>query len=131
MTVWLSEIIVFRSFLSSFRYGAAGPTRAFLLALWLTIPGWAQATYTFDAGGRLIKASYGSNGSINYTYDAAGNLIGRSVQPGSASVITSVATANGGDYIAQNTFVVIKGNNLVPPTTPAAGVNWSSAPSFA
>jgi len=33
--------------------------------------------------------------------------------------------------IAQNTWVEIKGTNLVPATTAAAGVIWSSAPEFA
>jgi len=45
--------------------------------------------------------------------------------------ITSVAVANGGTDIAQNAWIVIKGVSLVPPTTPAAGVIWSSAPDFA
>jgi uncharacterized protein (TIGR03437 family) len=46
-------------------------------------------------------------------------------------VITSVSTASGGSNIAQNTFIVIKGTNLVPASTPAAGMIWSTAPSFA
>jgi len=45
--------------------------------------------------------------------------------------ITSVMTASGGSAIAQNTWVVIKGKNLVPGATPASGVTWSSAPDFA
>ena len=49
----------------------------------------------------------------------------------SGQTITSVTTADGGPVIAQNTFVVIKGVNLVPADTPASGVIWSSAPSFA
>jgi uncharacterized protein (TIGR03437 family) len=46
-------------------------------------------------------------------------------------MITSVTTANAGAAIAQNTFIVIKGTNLVPANTAAAGVIWSTAPSFA
>jgi uncharacterized protein (TIGR03437 family) len=91
----------------------------------------AQAVYTYDNGGRLTRVSYGAAGSVSYTYDAAGNLISRSVAAAGSSVITSVDTASGGSDIAQNTFIVITGVNLVPATTPAAGVNWSSAPSFA
>ncbi len=45
--------------------------------------------------------------------------------------ITSVAVANGGADIAQNTWIAIKGRSLVPSTTPAAGVIWSTAPEFA
>lgn len=89
-----------------------------------------QASYTYDTAGHLTKANYGAAGSVVYTYDPAGNLIGRMVQTG-GSIITSVNTAGGGSNIAQNTFIVIKGSNLVPATTPAAGVIWSSAPSFA
>jgi uncharacterized protein (TIGR03437 family) len=90
----------------------------------------AQAVYTYDNAGRLTRVSYGAAGSVAYTYDAAGNLISRSVAARASSMITSVYTAGGGSDIAQNTFVVITGVNLVPATTPAAGVNWSSAPSF-
>jgi uncharacterized protein (TIGR03437 family) len=54
---------------------------------------------------------------------------------GSTSVatptITSVTVANGGANIAQNTFIVIKGTNLVPANTAASGVIWNTAPSFA
>ena len=46
-------------------------------------------------------------------------------------IISSVVTAYAGPAIAQNTFIVIKGADLVPATTPAGGVIWSSAPSFA
>jgi uncharacterized protein (TIGR03437 family) len=47
------------------------------------------------------------------------------------AAIASVAVANGGPDIAQNTWIVIKGTNLVPDYTPAAGVIWSTAPEFA
>ena len=46
-------------------------------------------------------------------------------------VITSVTTAFAGPVIAQNDYIVIKGTNLVPADTPASGVIWSTAPSFA
>jgi uncharacterized protein (TIGR03437 family) len=36
-----------------------------------------------------------------------------------------------GPGIAQNTYIVIKGANLAPAATAAAGVIWSTAPSFA
>jgi len=47
------------------------------------------------------------------------------------SAITDVSVAWGGTSIAQNTYIVVKGVNLVPATTPAAGVIWSNAPDFA
>ena len=47
------------------------------------------------------------------------------------STIAMVNTSWGGTDIAQNTFIEVKGTNLVPATTPAAGVIWSSAPDFA
>lgn len=49
----------------------------------------------------------------------------------SGPAIISVSTANGGPGIAQNTYIVIKGEDLVPPTTSANGAIWGSAPSFA
>jgi uncharacterized protein (TIGR03437 family) len=91
----------------------------------------AQAVYTYDNAGHLTRVSYGAAGAVVYNYDAAGNLLGRSLAAAGGSVITSVNTASGGSTIAQNTFIVIKGANLVPATTPAAGVIWSTAPSFA
>src|SRR5579883_2772438 len=91
---------------------------------------FGQVAYTYDAGGHLTRAASATGGSIVYAYDAAGNLVGRTVQLGPASIITSVATADGGSFIAQNTFVTITGNNLVPANTPREGVIWSNAPSF-
>ncbi len=46
-------------------------------------------------------------------------------------LITSVKTAFGSPYVAYNTWLQINGTNLAPTTTPAAGVVWSNAPSFA
>jgi subtilase family serine protease len=45
--------------------------------------------------------------------------------------IVSVSTAYGGSGIAQNTYIVIKGENMVPSSTSTNGMIWSSAPSFA
>jgi uncharacterized protein (TIGR03437 family) len=60
----------------------------------------------------------------------AGNKITRAIYP-AGPVITSVNAAHGGYAIAQNTWIVIKGVNLVPAATPANGVTWTTAPSFA
>jgi trimeric autotransporter adhesin len=46
------------------------------------------------------------------------------------SVVTTAFTPNSSG-IAQNTWTIIQGANLVPATTPAGGVTWSTAPSFA
>jgi uncharacterized protein (TIGR03437 family) len=67
----------------------------------------------------LIVSAAGIS-SNPYTYSVTGT-----------TAVTSVSTASGGSDIAQNTFIVIKGSNLVPNDTPAAGVIWSTAPSFA
>ncbi|MBZ5610692.1 MAG: hypothetical protein LAP38_20710 [Acidobacteriia bacterium] len=45
--------------------------------------------------------------------------------------ISSVNTAGGGPDLAPNTWIEIKGKNLVPAGTPAAGLTWSNAPEFA
>lgn len=95
----------------------------------------ATVNYTYDSAGRVISAAYPNGQTISYTYDAAGNLLTRLVTTGSApgGVIASVATAfaPASSGIAQNTWTVIKGINLVPASTPSAGVDWSTAPSFA
>jgi uncharacterized protein (TIGR03437 family) len=91
----------------------------------------AAVSYTYDAAGRLIKAVYDNGSIISYTYDSAGNPISRSAVTPSAMNIASVTTAFGGSNIAQNTWIVIKGANLVPANTPAAGIIWSAAPDFA
>jgi uncharacterized protein (TIGR03437 family) len=107
------------------------PTQLLAPLLLLAASGWAQATYSYDNGGHLTAINYGASGSIVYGYDPAGNLVTRTVVAAGKSTITSVNTAGGGPAIAQNDWIEIKGINLVPATTPAAGVIWSTAPSFA
>src|SRR5690348_15505983 len=81
------------------------------------------ATYTYDAAGRVTKVDYGANGAVVYGYDASGNMVSRTVVPsGNSSIIQTVNTTSGGPDIAQNTFIEIYGQNLVPANTPAAGV---------
>ena len=48
-----------------------------------------------------------------------------------APMISSVNVAGGGPDIAQNTWIEIRGKNLVPANTPASGMIWSTAPEFA
>lgn len=70
-----------------------------------------------------------ADGSIWFT-EFKGNKVGRAALT-VTSEIASVNTAGAGLDIAQNTWLEIKGGNLVPPDTPSTGVIWSSAPSFA
>jgi YD repeat-containing protein len=102
-----------------------------LLSALIILPLAAAVNYTYDAAGRLVKVDYGNGSTISYTYDKAGNLLSRSVKASSGPAISSVTVANGGTDIAQDTWIVIKGSNLVPAATPAAGVIWSDAPDFA
>jgi uncharacterized protein (TIGR03437 family) len=102
---------------------------AFLLLLAL-LASAAGVSYTYDAAGRLVKVDYSNGSTIAYTYDKAGNLTSRQVLTGQ-QIITSVNTAGAGPDIAQNTWIEIKGSNLVPTTTPASGVIWNDAPEFA
>ncbi len=101
------------------------------LLLALTLAASAAVTYTYDSAGRLIKVDYGNGSVLTYTYDNAGNLTSRTAQSPAGPVITSVRTAFAGPHIAQNTWTQINGTNLVPASTPEAGVIWSNAPSFA
>lgn len=95
----------------------------------------ASVNYSYDSAGRLIKADYGAAGSITYVYDKAGNLLSRTVTSGATAggTITGVNTASSPATagIAGNTFIEIKGTNLVPANTPSSGVIWSNAPEFA
>jgi uncharacterized protein (TIGR03437 family) len=105
-----------------------------LSTLFLPLTFAAPVNYSYDSAGRLTKVDYGTNGSTVYTYDKAGNLTGRTViGAGAGGVITSVNTAGSpaSAGIAQNGWIEIHGSNLVPTTTPAAGVIWSNAPEFA
>jgi uncharacterized protein (TIGR03437 family) len=102
------------------------------LPSWITIPGTSSGTGPGTV--TLAVAPNTSSAALSATLSIAGVSFavtqpGASGTPG-ASVITSVGTASGGANIAQNTFIVIKGTNLVPATTPSAGVIWSTAPSF-
>jgi uncharacterized protein (TIGR03437 family) len=93
--------------------------------------GWAQAfAALFPSGGGAGSWTLGIylNGSASPISVVPFTILGNSNITGA---ITSVTTANAGAVIAQNTFIVIKGTNLVPAGTPAGGTIWSSAPSFA
>jgi YD repeat-containing protein len=61
-------------------------------------------SYTHDAVGRLLDATYANGGSIHYVYDANGNIL---------SIVTSLATAVG-DASSQLQFAL-------GPATPNPG----------
>jgi len=103
-----------------------------------TFPGGATtATAVTDSSGIGIAPTFTANstiGSVRVLASAAGvtspavfNLT-NTPRPGT---ITSISMASGGPDIAQNGWIVIKGSNLVPATTPASGAIWNSAPEFA
>ena len=81
----------------------------------------------------------GATGSLAATITLSSDLstftlsgLGTLTQPAvGAPIITSVKTAFGSPFIAQNTWLEIKGLNLAPSNTPAGGVYWSTAPEFA
>lgn len=85
--------------------------------------GRASATVTLGpaAGAGTLTAS--ANGITAVT---AALTIGAT----SNAIITGINTAWGGTDIAQNTFIEIKGTNLVPGDTTAGGVIWNNAPEF-
>jgi uncharacterized protein (TIGR03437 family) len=82
----------------------------------------------------------------DWPLDDGSGLTARNVVPGGATLtlmngpawaatgtigLATTAFTPPSSGIAQNTWIEIQGANLVPPTTPAAGIDWSSAPSFA
>jgi len=91
----------------------------------------ANSGYTFTGWTGSVASS--SSSSTTVTMGAPQTLTANFSPSGASgnSVIQSVTTADGGTAIAQNTFIVIKGTNLVPANTPASGAIWSTAPSFA
>src|SRR5260370_21766177 len=105
-----------------------------LLLLELSAAQADNVKYTYDSAGRLVKADYGPKGAIAYSYDKSGNLINTTVTgSGAGGVITSINVAGSpvSAGIVQNGWIEIHGKNLVPATTPAAGMIWSDAPDFA
>jgi uncharacterized protein (TIGR03437 family) len=89
--------------------------------------------YTFVAPVSMPVEVEFNFGNIGTTTVWLGDVSVQESDPGhtAPSVIAQVNTSWGGADIAQNTFVEIKGTDLVPATTPASGVIWSSAPDFA
>jgi uncharacterized protein (TIGR03437 family) len=84
------------------------------------------------AGGTGAFAGASGEAFLNVTGENTGTLRGTIRQAGPTTpIITSVNVASGRNRIAQNTWIEIKGRNLVPPDTPAGGVYWSNAPEFA
>jgi uncharacterized protein (TIGR03437 family) len=78
----------------------------------------------------------GATGTANIIVNAAGanySITGTGTitqRPAGVPVITQVSAAYGPDIVAQNTWLAIKGTNLVPANTPSTGVNWNNAPEF-
>ncbi|MEI9811598.1 MAG: Ig-like domain-containing protein [Acidobacteriota bacterium] len=84
--------------------------------------GRASTTVTLAAaGGGGVTATIAAITPVTATLTAG---------TGTSPTITGVNTAWGSSDIAQNTFIEIKGNNLVPADTAANGVIWSTAPEF-
>jgi uncharacterized protein (TIGR03437 family) len=100
-----------------------------------TIAGGATSGFSGDRGPALVAQINAQGVAV----DAAGNVLiadtgnnrVRELFDANKMVITYVSTANGPAAIAPNTWIVIKGKNLVPANTAANGVIWSSAPEFA
>jgi uncharacterized protein (TIGR03437 family) len=95
-------------------------------------------TLTFSADYGTVTGTYqvGLGNSLNnepqpVTYTVNGTVTNKKYPAQTASVITNINTAGAGAAIAQNDWIEIHGSNLVPATTPAAGVIWNSAPEFA
>jgi len=98
----------------------------------------ARYTMSFGPGFNSVSGTYlvGLNSTLNnepqpVTYKVTGTTSSRTFSPPAGPLITAVNSSGGGPVIAQNGWIEIHGINIVPSSTPAAGVIWSSAPSFA
>ncbi|HEY4365467.1 MAG TPA: protease pro-enzyme activation domain-containing protein [Bryobacteraceae bacterium] len=149
--VFAGMILLINQFLG---LNGAGNINSFLYGLAST-PGSVCSTYSVTAtcafhdvtlGSNMVPCTSGLNGCFSGQmgyfagagYDMVTGLgsvdatnLALAAARSEGPSISSVTTAYGGTAIAQNTFIVIKGGNLVPTTTPASGAIWSSAPSFA
>ncbi len=88
----------------------------------------AGGTGAFAGAAGTISLTYGQDNAGNFTLTGPATIT--TMAPGTP-VITSVKTAFGAPYVAYNTWLQINGTNLAPANTPAAGVTWSTAASFA
>ena len=85
-------------------------------------------TGVFRGATGILAANLVLNGDQTFSLTGSGAI----TQPAAGGpVITSVSTAFGSPYIAQNTWLQITGTNLTPANTPPGGVYWSNAPEFA
>jgi len=85
---------------------------------------WINGSFPGEGAATMFDANFNPKSA----YTAVMNTLNAATPAKSA--ITKVNTSSGGTAIAQNTFIEIKGVNLVPASTPAAGVIWSTAPDF-
>ena len=107
-----------------------------LSALVATIPYTIPTAGTYFDFPICTNAALGSNviacgGKANGSGLSLAVLVAQVNAPTGSPTTNSVRTAWGTNTIAQNTWIEIHGANLVPDTTPASGVIWSSAPEFA
>ncbi|MBI5085226.1 MAG: hypothetical protein HZB13_11585 [Acidobacteria bacterium] len=66
-----------------------------------------------------------------YQWTVTGRILQPATPPKNAPVITSVTMVGHPDRVGTNAWLLIRGTNLVPATTPAAGVTWAESPEMA
>jgi len=82
----------------------------------------ANVTYSYDAAGRLLTATWDNGVVVTYTYDKAGNLLGRTV-PGPAPQITANGIVNAASYTAplvRGELAALFGQKLAASTASAS-----------
>jgi uncharacterized protein (TIGR03437 family) len=92
--------------------------------------GCSPATFSgtlYGGTGRFANAT----GALNWTTTSSGWSVSGTMTTAPGAEITKVKTAYGFPEVASNTWMEIHGRNLVPPDTPAGGIDWSHAPEFA
>ncbi len=113
------------------------PNDSFLASFQLPAPasGPPQNLQGVIVGGTGAFAAASGTLTLNVASSSSGSTASGSgsitIPAPSSPTITSVNTAYGPGVTAQNTWLEIKGNNLVPSATPSSGVDWSNAPDFA
>ncbi len=118
-------------------FSANESIRAFMSVPIAGYPNVTAGPVSIGGGTGRFAGAFGSaqaSISIPNETDLTVTLTGTITQAGPTTpVITSVNTAylDPAKGIAPNTWIEIKGTNLVPTSTPAGGTFWSNAPEFA
>jgi len=98
------------------------PAALSLFLGFLTFSSAQTVNYSYDAAGRLVRASYPGGATISYTYDPAGNLLRREVTAGTPFTTVSSASFERGAPLAAEAIASGFGSGLARDVAVATSV---------